>query len=157
MRILKYKKGKKNTYLVQIDEEQYTLYDDIIIKYNLLLKKEITKSELKQIIKENSNLECYYKAINYLNIKMRSKEEIKKYLQKLHYQDSIITSVIEKLEKEKYLNMEEYVEAYVNDFLRFSKFGPNKIKDNLKAIPFIPFLSISLFLTYVGLNPFSLL
>ena len=32
-----------------------------------------------------------------------------------------------------------------------------KIKDNLKAIPFIPFLSISLFLTYVELNPFSLL
>ena len=41
MKILKYKKGKKNEYKIMTDEGEYILYDDIIIKYELLLKKEI--------------------------------------------------------------------------------------------------------------------
>ena len=47
MKILKYKKGKRNEYQILTDEKEYTLYDDIIIKHELLLKKEITKKELR--------------------------------------------------------------------------------------------------------------
>lgn len=64
----------------------------------------------------------------------------------------------------KLVNMKIHSKINKNDYvyqvkLNILKNGLEdfKIKDNLKAIPFIPFLSISLFLTYIGLNPFSLL
>lgn len=64
----------------------------------------------------------------------------------------------------KLVNMKIHSKINKNDYvyqvkLNILKNGLEdfKIKDNLKAIPFIPFLSISLFLTYVELNPFSLL
>ena len=40
MKILKYKKGKRNEYQIITDKGEYVLFDDMIIKYELLLKKE---------------------------------------------------------------------------------------------------------------------
>ncbi len=64
----------------------------------------------------------------------------------------------------KLVNMKIHSKINKNDYVYQEKLNilkngleDFKIKDNLKAIPFIPFLSISLFLTYIGLNPFSLL
>ena len=51
MRITKYQKSKKNTYLVTIDNNDYLLFDDIIVKYTLLLKKEIRKCGIKKKLK----------------------------------------------------------------------------------------------------------
>ena len=79
MHIIKYQKDKKNTYLVTIDDNSYSLYDDIIIKFSLLLKKEISKKELMEILKANEELKCYYKALNYISRKMRTKKELEKY------------------------------------------------------------------------------
>ena len=47
MKILKYKKIKGNEYKIITDKEEYKLYDDIIIKHELLLKKEINKKVQK--------------------------------------------------------------------------------------------------------------
>lgn len=41
MKIEKYSKGSSNKYKVTIDGEDYTLYDDVIIKFGLLLKKKL--------------------------------------------------------------------------------------------------------------------
>ena len=78
MNIKKYKKLKDNRYQITLDNlEQIILYDDIILKYNLLLTKKIKNEEqLEEIKKDNDSLECYYKAIHYLSYKMRCKKEI---------------------------------------------------------------------------------
>ncbi len=51
MKILKYKKGKGNEYKIYTDKGEYRLYDDIIIKHELLLKKEINDKEFNSILK----------------------------------------------------------------------------------------------------------
>ncbi len=130
LKIIKYQKIKKNIYLVNIDQEQYSLYDDVIVKYNLLLKKEITKKELDEIIKYNKELECYYDALKYLNYKMRTKNEVIKYLSK-NFSNEEIKQTIKKLIKENYLNDELYINSYLNDSLKFSSFGKLKIKQKL--------------------------
>ena len=79
MKIKKYKKDKNNKYKVLIDDEEITLYDDIIIKYNLLMKSEIDVSIYNEMIKENSLLFGYYEAIKCITKKMRSKKEIEEY------------------------------------------------------------------------------
>ena len=130
MKIIKYQKSKKNTYLVTIDNQEYSLYDDIIIKYNLLLKKEITKNELVLILKANQELDCYYEALKYLSHKMRTKKEVIKYLDKKFAKDEI-NKCINKLVKEKYIDEDVYINAYLSDCLRFSSEGKLKIKQKL--------------------------
>ena len=44
MKIMKYKKDKLNTYIVTIDMKDYVLYDDIIVKYELLSKNYVCPS-----------------------------------------------------------------------------------------------------------------
>ena len=72
MKIVKYKKGARGIYKVELDDgKSLALYEDVILKYNLLLKKEILEKDLDEIY--NYNLECdvYYVALN--NIKARFK------------------------------------------------------------------------------------
>ena len=85
MKIMKYKKAKQNTYIITIDMKDYTLYDDIIIKYELLLKKNIKEEMLNTILKENKALESYYVALMYLAKSERCKSEIEAYLKKKGY------------------------------------------------------------------------
>lgn len=132
MIIKEFKKKKNNEYeLIFNNNQTIYLYDDIILKYQLLINKEITSNELKKIIKENDRLEAYYKAVKYLNIKMRSILEVKKYLSKLKYDLKIIDSTIKKLIEENYLNDLKFTESYINDQYNLTNNGPGRIKYNL--------------------------
>ena len=56
-------KDKNNTYKVYIDDEVITLYDDVIIKYNLLINKVLDKNKFNEITEYNDFLDGYYKSI----------------------------------------------------------------------------------------------
>ena len=134
MRILKYKKDKGNTYKVYIDEDVITLYDDVIVKYNLLCNKSINNKLLDEILEYNSFLNGYYKAIKYINKKMRTELEIKKYLNKLDIKNKDIDNIIELLYKDGYLNKEVYMKAYINDQYNLTSNGPLKVKKDLISL-----------------------
>ena len=86
MKVLKYKKVK-NKYRVYFDNDiKIDLYDDIILKYNLLLKKEIDNNTFDKLVLDNNKEDIYNKALNYISIKIRSKEEIYNYLNKKRYE-----------------------------------------------------------------------
>ncbi len=132
MEIKKYKKLKDNRYkIIFTTEEEIVLYDDIILKYNLLLTKKIEKAKLEEIIKENEALACYYKALKYLAVKNRSKKEIQNYLNRFDYAKNDIERTISKLEKQNLINEDNYIKAYINDQILFSMHGPDKIKNKL--------------------------
>ena len=131
MKIKKYKKDKSNKYKVLIDDEEIALYDDIIIKYNLLMKSEIEVSTYNEMIKENSLLLGYYEAIKYITKKMRSKKEIEEYLIKKGLNSKEIKETIKKLEDNKFINEDIYLKAYISDQINLTNNGVNKIKKNL--------------------------
>ena len=131
MEIKKYKKDKNNTYKVYIDNEIITLYDDVIIKYNLLIDKTINKNKFNEIIKHNEFLDGYYKSIKYINKKLRTELEIRKYLEKLEINNNEIDKIIKLLYKSGYLNKEMYLKAYINDGYNLTNNGPEKIKKDL--------------------------
>ena len=131
MKIKKYKKDKSNKYKVLIDDEEIVLYDDIIIKYNLLMKSEIDVSTYNEMIKENSLLLGYYEAIKYITKKMRSKKEIEEYLIKKGLNSKEVKETIKKLEDNKFINEDIYLKAYINDQINLTNNGVNKIKKNL--------------------------
>ena len=94
MRIEKYVKDRENKYKVTIDGEVYTLYDDVIIKYALLMKSEIEKTLFDEIITLNDELKSYYDSIKYITKKLRSEKEIYEFLKKREIDESIIKKTI---------------------------------------------------------------
>ena len=138
MKIIKYKKSKKNTYELLLDDSNIIiLYDDVIIKYNLLIDKEVDEKKLEEITSYNAFLENYYRAINYINKKMRTEKEIKKYLEK--YTDNItnINKIINILYKDGYLNKERYIKAYINDQYNLTLNGPIKVENDLIGLGYL--------------------
>ena len=136
MKILKYKKGKRNEYKILTDEKEYILYDDIIIKYELLLKKEISKKEWDTILKENNTLKSYYEGLKAINTKLRSEKKLRDILKKKGYQSSEIDYALKRLNEEGYLNHKVYIEAYIHDALTLNIVGENKILKDLENLGF---------------------
>ena len=134
MEIKKYKKVKNGKYQVEIGDETILLYDDIIIKYQLLLKKELTKKELDEIKKDNDFYTNYLLAVEYIKRRLRSKEEVKNYLLKKDISNSIINEILELLEKNKVLDDSVFTTAYIHDKMSYSNDGPLKIKNNLEKL-----------------------
>ena len=132
MEIVKYKKLKNYKYQVVFsNNETVDLYDDIILKYNLLRKKEITKDELKTIINDNTSLEAFMDGVNYFNKKLRSKKEVFNYLTKKEYSKDDVNKAIKLLEERNIINDDFVCKCFINDQINFNLRGPYKIKDEL--------------------------
>lgn len=132
MKILKYEKKKNGMYQVFFDNDNnIDISEEIILKYNLLLKKDIDNSLIDKMLDENKIYIAYNLAIKYISIKMRSRKEIREYLSKKNIDYDSINEVIKILEKEKYLDDDSYAKAFVNDKMLLSNDGPNKIRSKL--------------------------
>ena len=133
MKIEKYKYLGNGKYKVIIDNENYIIYEDIILKYNILGKDNINQKDLDLYLKDNEFFEAYYKAVSYINIKLRCTSEIEKYLKK-GYSSKTVEDVVNKLKKDGYLNESIYVEAFINDQINLKTVGPLKIKNDLLTL-----------------------
>lgn len=133
MKILKYEKKKDGMYQVFFDNgDKVDINEELILKNELLIKKEVTEDDLQRIVKDNEKYIAYNYSIKYISIKMRSKKELKEFLKKKNINDAYIDEVIVMLEKERYLDDLRYAECYVSDKIHLSTDGPNKIKMKLK-------------------------
>lgn len=132
MKIVKYEKIKNNQYKIYLDnKETINLYDDIILKYNLLITKEV--NNLDDILNANKYYDCYYIGIKYLNKRMRTKKELTNYLLK-QFNNDIVNNVIKKIAQEGYLNDDIYASSYINDQIKLSNKGYNKILRELNNL-----------------------
>lgn len=131
MKIIKYTKLKNNQYKILLDNDlEIKLYDEIILKENLLINKEISTEKLNELISLNEYYLIYYKSLKLINTKLRTEKELFKILSK--YSDSdTIKKCLDKLKKEGYLNDEVYINSYIHDQILLSLKGPYKIKREL--------------------------
>ncbi len=133
MKIGKYTKLKSNKYSVVIDDITVKLYDDVIVKYELLRLKEIDEKLFKEITEYNDKLEAYYKSLKYITRKLRTEKEIYKYLDK-DYSKDVILETIDRLKRSGYLNKDLYLKSYLTDQVHMTLNGPNKIKKDLISL-----------------------
>ena len=136
MEIRKFKKVGKNKYKILFDTEELTLYEDIILKYELLIKKEISLDDLDRIIKDNNDYDAYNMALNYIEVKMRNRKELYLYLSKKGFEKSLINETISKIEKLGLLDNKAYIKAFINDKVNLTLDGPYKIKKSLIDLDF---------------------
>ena len=137
MKIEKIIKKKSNIYeIILSDKTSLSFYDETIFRFNLLITKKINKDDLEKINHFNLQVEAYYKALSYIKKKLRTRMELYKKLEELKYDENIIKNVLEKLEKQKYLNDELYIKSYINDQINLTLKGPIKIKRELNNLGF---------------------
>ena len=137
MEIKKFKKLKNNIYELELDNGSLVkLYDDVIVKYSLLINKKIDSKLLDEITNYNTSLDAYYLSLKYISKKLRCEKEIEKYLTKLEFNKDVIDKTISKLNKDGYLKHDIYIKSYINDIYNFNNYGPDRIIFNLRELGF---------------------
>ncbi len=136
MKINKFKKVGKNKYKVVFDNTELTLYEDVILKYDLLIKNDVDIDLIDKIVEENRSYDVYETALNYIEIKMRNKKEIYKYLLNKGFDETLVNQTIEKLKNIGLLDSKSYITAFINDKINLSNDGPYKIKKSLLDLEF---------------------
>lgn len=133
MKIIKYEKKGNNTYKIYLENNQtINLYEDVIIKNNLLYKKEIDEFLLEKLDIDNNKEDIYNKCVKYISVRIRSINEIKEYLKRKEIGNILIENTVNRLIKNNLLNDEIFTKAFIKDKLNFTTMGPYRIEQELK-------------------------
>ena len=133
MKIIKYEKKGNNNYKIYLeDNKTINVYEDVILKNNLLYKKEIDLSLLEKIDYDNNREDIYNKCVKYISVRMRSQYEIQEYLKRKQIDEELIDVTINKLIHNNLINDDCFTKAFINDKLNFTTMGPYRIEQELK-------------------------
>lgn len=124
----------RGRYKVTLDSDEIILYEDVIIKNDFLLRKNVDTFLLDKVLNENILYEAYDLALGYIETRLRTEKEIIKYLEKKGYSTNTISDVLNRLKSNNLINEVKYVEAYTNDKINLSSYGPFKIKRDLSDL-----------------------
>lgn len=134
MKIEKYKKNKDTYRIFLSTGEIVDIYDEVIIKYNLIYKKEITDELLDEIKNYNDYIMAYNMCLKFLSTRLRAKSEIELYLKKKKFPDSIISYVVNRLQNNDLINDNFFAKAFIHDKLSFTSYGKYRIKEELNRL-----------------------
>lgn len=131
LKISKFVKKKNGMYDIILDGKSYTIHEDLILKYELLLKKELTEEQFCRLEQENFNYQVYEVALKMLKSRLHSKKQLRNKLLQKGFSTTAVENAIELLVSQGYLDDSVYAESYIHDKILFSSDGPLKIKKNL--------------------------
>lgn len=135
MKIEKFKKLKNGRYDIMLEDgSSVNLFEDVIIKNELLIKKEVDLDTLDRLMDDNSKYESYDRALSLIDKKLRSEREIRNTLDDMGYDRNTINDTVDKLKSEKYIDDFMYAKSYVNDKVLLTNWGPYKISKALSEL-----------------------
>ena len=133
MKIISFRhRGNDLCDIVTEDGKVFSLYEDVIIKYGILTKREVSDRDLVMILEENKNYECYYEAIKRLSRRAETETSLTNFLKKKGFDDIQLEFAMEKLNRRGYLSDKSYASSYVNNKIAFSTWGKDKIRRELR-------------------------
>lgn len=125
-------KGKKNRYIVTLNEKEYDVNENLILNYHLIKGYVIEDDKvLDDIISDISYYDFYDIALTYLERNIKSSGEIKNYLKKKGASDEISSKIVSALISHKLLDDKKYFELYVSHYIRIG-YGPIYIINKAK-------------------------
>ena len=130
LKIAKYKKSTNGKYKVYLEDgRELSLYEETILKFELLLKKEVL--DIPKINDYNLEWDVYYVALKSLKSRFKSAKEIRDLLIKKEYPIDLVDNAINKLIKQGYLNDDSFTKGYINNQIMTTSKGPFKIRREL--------------------------
>lgn len=128
MKIEKFKKLKDGVYELKLDNEDIIFtYEEVILKFELLINKEIDSKKLKEIEELNNYYKCYYTVIKSIKKKSYTRKELFIKL-KEEFEIDLINEVLDNIEKLGYINDKVYANSYINRQITTTNHGPIRIK-----------------------------
>ena len=132
MKIIKYKKGSKGLYKVDLEDGTVlSLYEEVILKFNLLLTKEVSDDIKEEMFNYNLECEVYYTALNNIKARAKSENDLRNYLINKDYPIDLINKALDKLTNQGYLNDRSYTKSFINSQIITTSNGPLKIEREL--------------------------
>ena len=132
MKILKFKKKPNGKYSVYLDDgREFVYYEEVILQYELLLKKEVDEKDLLTIHQTNLEYDVYYVALNSIKSRFKSIYELREFLRKKEYPEEMIDHAIDKLIEQRYLDDRLFAKSYINTQMITTSHGPLRIKNDL--------------------------
>lgn len=132
MKIVKYKKNRQGKYVVYLDDgRELILYEEVILKFDLLLTKEVLDSQIEEINNVNYEYDVYYVALKSIQSRFKSTFDLISFLKNKEYPMDLIDKAIEKLTNQGYLNDRSFAKSYINSQMNTSSHGPNRIIGDL--------------------------
>lgn len=126
------KKGKKNRYLVTLNDKEYDVNENLILNYHLIKGYVIDDDKvLENIISDIPYYDFYDIALTYLERNFKSSGEIKNYLKKKGASDEVSSKIVSALISRKILDDKKYFELYVSHYIRLG-YGPIYIINKAK-------------------------
>lgn len=119
---------KKGRYNIFVNDEFYSGIDaEAIVKYGLKTGKEISKTDLENIVLESEERSAFEKIVNIISRQLYTKFELKQKLEKYGYNYEAISRAIKKAENYNYISDEQYAKSFIES-------KKNKSKLELKAL-----------------------
>ena len=116
MKIIKYKKTTKGRYKIYLDDgRELLLYEDAILKFELLLKKEILENDIVEVELFNQECDVYHVGLESINHRFKSVYDLKETLLKKEYPIEMVDQAIEKLLSQGYLNDRSFAKSFINN------------------------------------------
>ena len=132
MKILKYKKKRNGQYELQLESQKsLDLYEEVILQFELLLKKDISDYELEKILLSNQAYDVYYVALKSLKSRFKSVKDLRLSLLQKEYPQEYVDKAIQKLLDQGYLNDRSFAKAYINTQMITTSKGPKKLEREL--------------------------
>ncbi len=123
-------KKDKKVYLVTIDNKDYVIDEEIVIKYRLVKGKELEDNLIDNIIHDNNMIIYYKKALNYSLKYNKNSAAIYDYLAKFEISNSDIAEIIDNLIKIHVLDDERLILNTLDTLVRKGN-GKLLIKEKL--------------------------
>lgn len=125
-------KKNKNRFNIFLNNKfAFGLEASIYYKYNLEIEMDLDESFIETILKAEDREKALNYAMSLLSKKDRTKKEMIDKLRDKGFDEDITNHVLNKLSEYNYINDENYCKRYINDKIKFSKYGINKIKAKL--------------------------
>ena len=135
MKITNIEEQKRNQNRVNIYvDDLFTIgiEEELRFKYDLVVGMEVTDEFIKEILTVEEKNRVLNTCLKYLSFRQRSTKEVFDYLSRKEYDEMHILSAIDYCTENKYLDDYEFAKAYNKDKSNLNKWGPKRIKYELK-------------------------
>src|ERR1700730_11123055 len=104
----------------------------IVLQLGLEVGQELSPTLLEQLRSEEAEQQAVDRALNYLSFRPRSREEVRRYLQRKETPPYIIDAALERLDRLDFVNDRAFVEFWVENRDKFNPRGARALKNELR-------------------------
>jgi len=115
-------------------DNQFLMGIDALTALQMGIKvgQELTQQQVEQLRQEEALQQAVARALNYLSFRPRSREEVKRYLERKETPHELIDHVLARLEQLELINDQAFVEFWMESRARFNPKGAQAIKHELR-------------------------